>query len=279
MKGKHSRVHIPGLSATDEGDPDGAFILIIEGEESSGKSALALDGPGPFAYYGIDAGAKRAVRRARNAGKEVHATYVPFDVPRFVPKQEKDFWLARAKKVKEDIYLPYAEAWEAGIDSSHIRTMIQDTATDIYELHQTAEFGKLQQNSQLAYGPIKAEYMGMVKRARRAGKLVILIHQLGPEYKKTLDQNGNEKSEKTGRLLRLGMNKAHYLADAIVRTHRIHPVLDKKTREETKPGRWETEIILAKNNTEANGMILEDPSFLDLMALLDPDTDPAFWVE
>jgi hypothetical protein len=185
-KTKSYTVRIPGMSPTDEGDPEGSFCLVIEGPESSGKDTLAFKGPGPYAIYAIDAGAQRAIRRARSEGKEVHVHEIPFDVPRFVPKQEKAFWEERAAKVKKEIFEPYVERWNAAIESD-VRTMIQDTATDIYEMHQAAEFGKLQQNSQLAYGPIKAEYMSMVRRAKRAGKLVVLILHVAEEYRDTVD--------------------------------------------------------------------------------------------
>lgn len=279
MKGKNYKVRIPGLSPTDEGDPEGSFCLVIEGGEASGKDVLAFKTPGPHAIFAIDAGAKRAITRARAEGKEVHVHDMPFDVPRFIPKQEKEFWLQRAEKVKKEILLPYTEAWDAAV-ASEVRTIIQDTATDIYEMHQTAEFGKLQQNSQLAYGPIKAEYMGMVRRAKRAGKIVVLIHQLGDEYKDTIDAQGNKKSERTGKLLRKGMNKVHYLADAIVRTRRRDPVtsaIPGGKRKVTRPGGWDVEIILAKNNRDFDGEVLDDPTFPDLMAYLDPATDPSYW--
>lgn len=279
VKSKNYTVRIPGMSPTDEGDPEGSFCLVIEGGEASGKDTLAFKAPGPHAIFAIDAGAQRAIRRARSEGKEVHVHDIPFDVPRFVPKQEKAFWEERALKVKNDIFSPYVEAWNAAIDSD-VRTMIQDTATDIYEMHQAAEFGKLQQNSQLAYGPIKAEYMSMVRRAKRAGKVVILIHQLGDEYKDGVDASGNKKSERTGKLIRKGMNKVHYIADAIVRTRRVEAVTSARPggkREVTKEARWEVEIILAKNDPDMNGVVLEDPSFSDLMAVLDPNTDSSYW--
>jgi hypothetical protein len=147
-------------------------------------------------------------------------------------------------------------------------------------MHQAAEFGKLQQNSQLAYGPIKAEYMAMVRRAKRAGKIVVLIHQLGEEYKDGIDAQGNKKSERTGKLIRKGMNRVHYLADAIVRTRYREPVtaaVPGGKRKIVKSGGWEVEIILAKNAREFDGQVLEDPSFPDLMAYLDPNTDPVYW--
>lgn len=279
MKGKSYKVRIPGLSPTDEGDPEGSFCLVIEGGEASGKDVLAFKTPGPHAIFAVDPGAKRAITRARSEGKEVHVHDIPFDVPRFIPKQEKEFWIQRAEKVKKDIFLPYTEAWDAAV-ASEVRTLIQDTATDIYEMHQAAEFGKLQQNSQLAYGPIKAEYMGMVRRAKRAGKIVVLIHQLGDEYKDTIDAQGNKKSERTGKLLRKGMNKVQYLADAIVRTRRREPVtsaIPGGGRKIVKAGGWEVEIILAKNARDFDGEVLDNPSFVDLMSYLDPNTDPAFW--
>jgi hypothetical protein len=279
MKGKSYKVRIPGMSPTDEGDPEGSFCLVIEGQEASGKDELAFRTPGPHAIFAIDAGARRAILRAREAGKEVHVHEIPFDLPRFVPKQEKEFWVQRAEKVKSEVFLPYTQAWDAAV-GSEVRTMIQDTATDIYEMHQAAEFGKLQQNSQLAYGPIKAEYMAMVRRAKRAGKIVVLIHQLGEEYKDTIDAQGNKKSERTGKLLRKGMNKVQYIADAIVRTKYRDPVtaaVPGGGRKVTKPGQWEVELILVKNAREFDGMVLTDPSFQELMAYLDPNTDPSFW--
>lgn len=277
-KSKNHRILVPGMSPTDEGEPEGSFILSIEGGEGSGKSKVACGAPGGIGYFGIDLGAKRAVKVARSEGKEIHLYNIDFDVPTFIPKQERDFWEERAKKIKKEIYEPYKSAWDSSIGAD-FRTLVQDTSTDIWDLHQTAFLGKLQQNPQMNYGPVKSEFMGMIKKAKRAGKIVILIHQTSDEYKDSVDNNGNKKSERTGKQVRKGMNKIGFLADGLVRTVRVDEVRKKLQGKwtVTTPASWAVEIITAKNNMEANGTVLEDPSFQDIMAYLDPATDPAYW--
>jgi hypothetical protein len=76
------------------------------------------------------------------------------------------------------------------------------------------------------------------------------------------------------------MNKVHYIADAIVRTRRVEAVTSARPggkREVTKEARWEVEVILAKNDPDMNGLVLDDPTFPELMAVLDPTTDSSYW--
>lgn len=277
-----AEISIPGLSEDNSGAPASGFVLVVEGHEATGKSFLATTAPGHIAYYSIDAGADRVVDEARAAGKRIHLGSYEYKTPKFVTSKPREWWEAEGEKVERDVWTPFVLAWQGAIEEPRIRTMVMDTGTEFWELCRLASFGKLQQNPQLAYGPVNAEYLGMLKAAKLAGKIVIVLHQVGQKYERYTDEYGKEKSKEVpGVFERKGMNKIHYVADAIVRMHYTDRVVKRLAGKNVEtPAAWETEIIRAKSNMGANGQRFETVDFATLMSIyLKPNADADLWSE
>lgn len=285
-KFKEARLSIPGLSADSEGAPEGAFVLSIEGLDATGKSRLALEASiaGPMAYYSTDGGVQRAgLKDFREMGREIHVGSFEYSVPKFIPRKaggpEGEWWVQKSKELMRDVYAPYLSSLEAAIDSSQVRVIVLDTATEFWDLAQLANFGRLQQNNSLMYGPVHTEFKGPIRRARAMGKIVILIHHLKDVYKDEADSQGQTRSIKQeGKFTRQGNAKIHYLCDAMVRTHYIEGTRKKVGNEwKETPARWEIEMLKPKMNMDLLGQRLEVPDFPTLMSLLHPTADPSCW--
>lgn len=286
---KEAALDIPGASFTNKGAPEGGFILVVEGIEATGKSRLAGTGPGPIYYASFNSGADRVVPDLREAGKTIALGSFEFDYPKFVTRKDADWWNEKGEKVMAETYQPFLDAWAAARRSA-ARTLVVDRADEVWDVAQLANFGKRQQNNSLSYGPVTDEYLGPFRAAKRDGKLVVLIHSLGEEWQTVQELGGNgqvvEKRKTTGRMKREGHKQIGGLADAIVRLHFMEAgserVQDPKTKKwsmvET-PARFETEIVLAKQNMTLNGERFETVGLETLMTMLKPSVDADVWAD
>ena len=142
-----------------------------------------------------------------------------------------------------------------------------------------AHFGKLQQNDQKEYGALYADFLGPIKKAKQMGKLVVLLHQMKEEYAKTTNTQGNSKDEKTGRWKRAGCSRIDYAIDGEIETRHTDEVRKKRAGkwEVVTEEAWEVEVIRCKHDPTANGTVLDNPSFQEIMAVLAPSVDPSLW--
>lgn len=278
-RGVEVELDIPGLSATDRGAPMGGFILVVEGLEGTGKSRLATTAPGKIAYYSLNIGSDRVIDQAREAGKSIHLGAYEYEVPKFVTKKGADYWGPLGEKINTEVYQPFLESFRAAAAHDEVRTLVQDRCDEFWDLAQRSNFGKLQQNSSLAYGPLNDEFIGPLKRAKRNGKIVVLIHDVKQAYMRVLDQNGNEQSrEIPGQYKRAGQRQIAGLADAIIRTHYV-PAVKSVSKTQSADARFEFEIVLSKHAMEYTGERIEACDFADLMTILKPNADASLWVE
>jgi hypothetical protein len=278
---------LPGMSTTNRGAPESGFILVLEGLEGTGKSWLAMSGPSPTSYHSLNIGADRVIDEWREKGKTIALGEWEYDEPKFVQKKDREWWEELSKKVQANVYDPFLKSWQAGYRNDDIRVMVQDRCDEFWELAQRANFGKLQQNQQLAYGPVTDEFINPIKRAKKAGKLVILIHDLKAKYEKYVGDDGKEKSrEKPGVFVRGGCRHIAGAADAIVRLHRVEEetVVERERKngkivetETTVAAHFDTEVILCKTAMEMNRQRFETMELPMLMAVLKPKVSAETW--
>lgn len=242
-------------------------ILSVEGLPKTGKTHISCTAPGNIAFQSLDFGTEGIVEKFEKT-IEVAEYNFAYD---FTIKSRGDEAVEQADRIKEDYWKPFNDDCARFFGDASVRTVVWDTATEVWEMLRLAHFGKLMQNPQLQYGVVNAEYKALVRMANLARKNLILIHQLSKEYK---DVDG--KSQETGNYKRNGNNKVDYLVHTYVKTDYVPPVKDVKGNVKVG-GRFTVEILRSRYNPDVNGMVLESPDWTTLMGLVAPHIDSEAW--
>ena len=144
----------------------------ISGLEKQGKTHFALSAPGPILVFNSDIGLEGVVHKFAS-DKEI----IEFDMFEKDPDRVKVLW---------DSFL---KAYQVGLQT--VRTVIWDTATEIWDLLRTAKFGRATQIMPFQYGPLNAEYRRLLRMAFDSPRCnLLLLHKLKPVYindKRTTD--------------------------------------------------------------------------------------------
>jgi len=135
------------------------IILSVEGAEKQGKTHFALTAPGPTILFSLDIGEEGVVQKFSDV-------YV---MPMGGSNHEAEF--SRFRSV-------YSEM----LADKDVRTIVLDTATEVWELLRMARFGKLTQVMPYQYGPVNAEYRAMIREAYESDKNLILLHKVKAKY-------------------------------------------------------------------------------------------------
>jgi hypothetical protein len=241
-----------------ETDVQPRLIIALDGQEKCGKTHFSLTAPDPIAYFAIDLGHEGVVRKFTNgevAEKTIlradKAIKIP-DTVRFNKKQDT------IKIDAEDAWDKMRKAYKAACQSSSIRTIVVDTATEMWELIRLARLGKLSQVKPQHYGPVNAEMRGVIRDAYNSNKNVILIHKMKKEYK---------KEQWSGKYERAGFSDMGYLVQV------------NATMECDKDGDFSCTINDCRQNTSVRGMVFEDMmcSFPFVAASIFPETKLEMW--
>ena len=164
------------------------LIMAVSGREKQGKTHFALTAPDPIAYFDLDIGTEGVVSRFLAGGKEIyHNDYNYHSI--------KDVRKAGPVGIGK-----YIEMWERlradfiAVLDSQVRTVIVDTATEVWELLRLARLGKLSQVMPHQYGPVNAEYRELLRLAYQSDKNVILLHKMKQEYVNDKRTGGYERA-------------------------------------------------------------------------------------
>jgi len=144
------------------------IILSISGMDKQGKTHFALTAPGPLALFSTDIGEEGVVEKFG----------------------DKDIQLLRLEHVDEDDptteaegeFDRFKEAYYYALKGKRFRTLVIDTATEIWELLRLARFGRLTQVMPYQYGPVNKEYRELIRDAYKQDKNIVLIHKMKPKY-------------------------------------------------------------------------------------------------
>lgn len=241
-------------------------ILSLEGQPKTGKTHFACTAPGPVGWQSLDFGTEGIVDKFPDK---------PFDIREY--DLSYDFTIkTRGKDAEEQSDAIRADYWKPFESDAHdlfssCRTVVWDTATEVWEMLRLAHFGKLEKNPQLQYGPINAEYKALLRLANTHRTNLILIHHQSKLYKNVMDGD-KLKSIETDQWRRQGNNKVAALVHSYCTMQYSDPV--KNTRGDiTKPGQFTTAIDRSRFNPEVNGTVLEAPDWDTLMAFLHPTVE------
>jgi len=191
------------------------IILNVEGGEKGGKSHFALTAPGPISLIDMDTGLEGVVNKFSKQKKIYRASFNYHDAT------SQNEWETMWKKMKQ--------AFFDALATKVIRTLIVDTASEMWELCRMAAFGKLAQVKPHHYAPVNAEFRDLIRKAYDTDKNLILIHKQKKEY---IDEKW------TGNMERAGFGDVGYAVQANIISWRI-TVLDEfygKSREDGYKG-------------------------------------------
>lgn len=222
------------------------IILSLEGLEKQGKTHFALTAPGPIAMFSTDIGEEGVVSKFG----------------------DKDIWIMSIDKVNEDSaeqapkeYARFHKAYIDMLRGNDVRTIILDTATEIWEILRMARFGRLTQVMPYQYGPVNAEYRALIREAYNYNKNLILIHKMKPQYI-------NDK--RTSEYDRAGFGDTGFLVQVNAQIYRYSPedggefvLFIKDCRQE--PGLAGEEVV---------GPMCSFPFFASMVL---PNLGPAIW--
>jgi len=249
-------------------------ILSVQGEPKSGKTHFYSTAPGGIGVQSLDFGTEGIIEKFPDTYFDVREYNFAYD---FTISKRGDEATDQADRIKADYWQPFNEHCTEFFGDPSIRTVVWDTASEVWEMLRLAHFGKLVQNPQMQYGVVNAEFKALLRMANTARKNMILVHHVGKEYKTVTDERGQEKSVETGNWKRLGNNKIETFVHSYIKTIYIEPVKNSKGVIAT-PGKFQFEILRSRFNPDMNGMVIDACSFVDLMSLLHPHADGDAWL-
>jgi len=176
------------------------LIMSLSGLEKQGKTHFALTAPGPVAVFDTDIGGE-GVTEKFTKDKKVLVTKV-----------------ARITDGDDDAVDDAEEEWDRVkgaylylLRGKDVRTIVFDTATEIWELLRIARFGRLTQVMPYQYGPVNKEYRDLIREAYAYDKNLILLHKMKAQYV-------NDK--RTGEYERAGFNDTGFLVQVNAQVYR-----------------------------------------------------------
>jgi hypothetical protein len=195
-RGKNGQgIHVPsgGFVRADK-KIDRRLIASVDGLEKQGKDHFALTAPGPICIISTDNGLDGVVQKFQEEKEIYIAEYrVTLAATGMKKRTLEDMQeLANAcDKIWSNIMRDYNDAMESGA-----RTVIVDTATELWEVLRMARFGKLAQVKPHHYAPVNAEFDGFIKDAYgHQGVNLLLLHKLTEEWKDGADGQGRRTGE------------------------------------------------------------------------------------
>ncbi len=248
------------------------LCICSEGEPGSGKSHFGLTLPKPLAQFVCDRGFENPDEEVQKA---LQLDLVHTGLYRYVRAGGSDEAL---KSQGQEVLSAIKGDIRRILDAPKLayRSVIFDTADEIWEILRLARYGKIDKIPQSAYGAMNVEYQSNFITpflADERGINVVWVHKMKHEYKSRaiVKANGeaSEMAEKTGRRIRAGFGKLDYDA----------PNKLSHTKDLTKEmgnGRFTVEIQKCIN-PEYDGLSFSELDFTTLAQMIYPNSDPEHW--
>ena len=209
-------------SSADLGSPKGV-VISVEGKEKCGKTWQVLHtAPHPLVYISCDRDNRRAVKAARMAGRQIlwsgQYLYVPSPKLLHVAGQRADDdVLIENGKAAAKLWNPIHRDFMEALKDPKVTSVVLDSGTAAYNLVRLKSFGKVNGVGQFLYAKTNAIFRELLAAAQTSEKVVIIIHRLGPEFIKSVDEKGKEQSSQSGNFVMQGYRETNFEVDAIVR--------------------------------------------------------------
>lgn len=232
------------------------LILSLSGPERNGKTHFALTAPGPICYFNLDMGEEGVINKFFGQ-KEIYPIMLD------IPATSGDVDVETMKAVAGEVWTKFRKAYNVALVEA--RTIIIDTASELWELMRLYRFGRAS-NVKHLYTPVNAEFKGLFHDAKRAtGTNVIFLHRYKGEY---IDDKF------TGKYIPACFGSTKYEVQIVAHMRRIDP-------EEGEGGNSKFSIWIAdcKQNAAMIGKTLTGPmcNFPTLAQLVLPLSKPEDW--
>lgn len=143
------------------------LIVNVMGKEKQGKTHVGFTAPGPVVTFDFDYGQEGVVGKFAK-DKKIYSS--EFRISEISADKFKSEWER------------YKKEYRAALAEKEVRSIVVDTATELWELARMAAFGKLTQVMPHQYGPLNAEMRGLIRDAYSSNKSVIFLHKMTQEY-------------------------------------------------------------------------------------------------
>lgn len=235
------------------------LIMSLSGHQRHGKTHFAFTAPGPICYFNLDMGEEGVIHKFFGK-KDI------FTISLDIPSTSSDDDIAMIKQNKEkasEVWNKFTKAYYVAL--KEVRTIVIDTASELWELMRLARFGRSSQVQHL-YTPVNAEFKGLFHEAKRAmGANVIFLHRYKSEYV-------NDKF--TGNYIPACFGSTSYEVQIVAHMRRTDP-------EEGEGGNSQFSIWIedCKQNAEMIGKTLPGPlcNFPTLAQMVLPTTKAEDW--
>jgi len=167
-----------------------------------------LTAPGPIAFFKFDLNSDVTLAKYATK-KQIYKR--EYDIPDPDDAKAKD----KAELTIRQFQTEYAQV----LSSGSVRSVIWDTATEIWEQIRLASFGRLTNIMPHHYVQVNNSFRGMIRAAFDSDVNLIMVHRLKDEWINVPDpKTGGEKGKRTGKKERAGFSDIGFACQVMVQT-------------------------------------------------------------
>jgi len=162
--------------------PKKRLIVAIDAHEKQGKTHFGLTAPGPIAYFNFDRSPEDVLPKFPGKDILVSDQKIPPD------------WGNKPQQFYVTVWERFKKLFLAAAEHPRFRSIVVDTATELWEVLRMARLGALAKVMPYQYTPVNAEMTATIKHILPCDKNVIFIHKLRPQYVNDKWNGGYERS-------------------------------------------------------------------------------------
>lgn len=152
------------------------IILALSAFQKFGKTHLGLTAPGPIGFFNIDGGDEGVVDKFVGS-KVIHDFKMAVPTGDDMQDKAKEMWNG------------FVPAFDYAL--ANFRSVVIDTASELWEILRMARFGKLTEIMPYQYTPVNSEFRELFYKSKQStGTNVIFLHRLKAEYIKNVSTGG-----------------------------------------------------------------------------------------
>lgn len=231
------------------------LIMAIDAPEKCGKTNFALSAPGPIAYVNFDQGLDSVIQKFQKL-KKIYVAEMK------LPRKGNDMNVEEVANAAAESWNTFCNDFMGAVRDPSVKTIVTDTATELWELLRLAKFGKLAQVMPHQYAIPNSIYREMIREVENSTKNLILIHKVSDEYV-------NDK--RTGQKIRAGYKDSGYIVQVNAKLWKV--------ASEDFPDRFHFEITDCRQNPECEGTELTGlaVNFQTVAQLIYPESSEEDW--
>lgn len=219
------------------------LIAAVAAREKQGKTHFTLTAPGPVVTFNADIGLEGVVHKFLGEGKEILVYNVPMPIVEGRnPKRVEE----EAGKIWEDL----ENAFESALANPAVRTIVLDTATEVWEIVRLAYFGKLTEIKPHHYSGVNGEFRRFLKKVYNTDKNLLLVQKMKAEY-----VNNN----RTGEWEMAGFSDTPFIVQAVIHPFRVDKQMALENGATVEKGEFGVRIYESRHNPSVNGEIFTGP--------------------